>query len=127
MAHEIEQRGNGSEVFLQDILISIEKINSYLGTPPPEDTLQDDKSYDAIIRNLEVIGEAIENIPYSFRDSHAEVEWEKFVELQEMLIREYFDIDDAVILDVLKNGLPDLYLRVEKMVNPSHEENGKGE
>ena len=111
----MDERGPGFDVFLKDILISIEKINGYLGTPPPEDTLQDDLYYDAIVRNLEVIGEAIENIPHSFRDAHPEIEWEKFVELQEMLIREYFDIDDAVILDVLKNGLPGLYLKVKEL------------
>jgi uncharacterized protein with HEPN domain len=111
----MDERGSGYKSFLEDVLISIEKIQSYLGTPPPEDTLQDDKSYDAIVRNLEVIGEAIENIPHSFRDAHPEIEWEKFVELQEMLIREYFDIDDAVILDVLKNGLPGLYLKVKEL------------
>ncbi len=113
---EMDERGSGYKSFLEDVLISIEKIQGYLGTPPPEDTLQDDLYYDAIVRNLEVIGEAIENIPHSVRDAHPEIEWDKFVELQEMLIREYFDIDDAVILDVLKNGLPDLSLKVKELV-----------
>jgi len=111
-----DERGDGFEVFLKDILISIEKIKSYLGTPPPEDSLQDDMIYDAIIRNLEVIGEAVENIPESVRNAHTEIDWDEMVEIREMLIHEYFDIEDAIILDLLKNKLPDLYLKVEKMI-----------
>lgn len=111
-----DERDGGSAVFLKDILISIEKIKSYLGTPPPEDSLQDDMIYDAIVRNLEVIGEAVENIPESVWSSHAEIDWDEMVELREMLIHEYFDIDDAIILDMLKNKLPDLYLKIQKMI-----------
>ena len=111
-----DERGDGFEVFLKDILISIEKIKSYLGTPPPEDSLQDDMIYDAIIRNLEVIGEAVENIPESVRNAHTEIDWDEMVEIREMLIHEYFDIEDAIILDLLKNKLPDLYLKVQKMI-----------
>ena len=72
--------------------------------------------YDAIIRNLEVIGEAVENIPESVRSAHAEIDWDEMVEIREMLIHEYFDIEDAIILDLLKNKLPDLYLKVQKMI-----------
>ena len=114
--NKTDERDGGFEVFLKDILISIEKIKSYLGTPPPEDSLQDDMIYDAIIRNLEVIGEAVENIPESVRSAHAEIDWDEMVEIREMLIHEYFDIEDAIILDLLKNKLPDLYLKVQMMI-----------
>lgn len=114
--NKTDERNGGFEVFLKDILISIEKIKSYLGTPPPEDSLQDDMIYDAIVRNLEVMGEAVENIPESVRSAHAEIDWDEMVEIREMLIHEYFDIEDAIILDLLKNKLPDLYLKVQKMI-----------
>jgi uncharacterized protein with HEPN domain len=51
------------KVYLDDILASIERINRHLAPLTPEEALKDEKTYDAIIRNLELIGEAVKNIP----------------------------------------------------------------
>ena len=70
-----------------------------------------------MLHPTEVIGEAVENIPESVRSAHTEIDWDEMVEIREMLIHEYFDIEDAIILDQLKNKLPGLYLKVEKMIS----------
>jgi uncharacterized protein with HEPN domain len=104
------------KVYLEDILTAIEKINRYVSASSPEESLKDEKTFDAVIRNLEVIGEAVKNIPDSVRSSHPDIEWKKIGGIRDVLIHEYFGVDDAIILDVLKNKLPSLYVKVREMM-----------
>ena len=64
---------------------------------------------DAVIKNLLVIGEAAKHIPENIRKQASIVEWRKICGIRDVLIHEYFGMDEEIIWDVVQNKLPDLY------------------
>jgi len=64
--------------------------------------------YDAVIRNLEIIGEASKNLPDGIRSSHPAVEWRKVSGLRDILIHTYFSIDNGILWDIVKVKIPAL-------------------
>ena len=64
--------------------------------------------YDAVIRNLEIIGEAAKNIPEHIRSSYPKVEWRKVSGLRDILIHTYFSIDNVILWDIIKMKIPEL-------------------
>ncbi len=76
----------------------------------------DDKTLDAVLRNLEVIGEAVKCIPDEVRSQHLHVEWKKMAGLRDILIHHYFGIDAEIIWDVVQNKLPELESQIRDAV-----------
>jgi uncharacterized protein with HEPN domain len=68
----------------------------------------DRKTVDAVVRNLEVIGEAARNLPDEIKQLAPEIEWKKIVALRNILAHEYFQITDGIIWDIIQNKLPSL-------------------
>ncbi len=101
------------KVYLEDILEAIGKISRYTVGLSQEAFSKDERTLDAVVRNLEVIGEAIKKVPGKIRSKHPEVEWKKIAGLRDILIHEYFGIDVAIIWDIVQNKLPVL----EKQIN----------
>lgn len=83
-------------VYLEDILASITKARSYTGGLSKGAFHQDDKTFDAVVRNLEVIGGPAKNIPEDDRVKDPGVEWRKIAGLRDILIHEYFGIDGEI-------------------------------
>ena len=63
---------------------------------------------DAVVRNLEVIGEAVKRIPDEMRQKQPAVDWKKIAGLRDILVHEYFGIDVEIIWDIAQNKLPSL-------------------
>ena len=95
-------------VYLEDIVGAIGKIRCYAAGKALERKPKDERTYDAVIRNLEIIGEAVKNLPEPVRKAHPEVEWRKIAGLRDILAHAYFAVDDGIVLDVVKNKLPKL-------------------
>jgi uncharacterized protein with HEPN domain len=104
------------KVYLDDILEAIEKIQKFTQSFSFETFKTDPKTFDAVVRNLEIIGEAIKNIPESIRNQHLEVEWKKIAGLRDILIHAYFGIDPEIIWDIVQNKLPVLEKQVRKLL-----------
>jgi uncharacterized protein with HEPN domain len=103
-------------LLLDDILKSIQKIQKYINGKTYNDFIADDLLIDAVIRNLEVIGEATKSIPISFRKKYPAVEWKKIAGLRDILIHEYFGIDYELLWDIVKNKIPELNYQITKIV-----------
>jgi len=95
-------------VYLNDILRSIVLIEDYIKEYSFEHFCSDRKTVDAVIRNLEIIGEASKKIPEEIRVSWPEVAWRKISGLRDILIHAYFEIDLEIVWDIVQTKLPHL-------------------
>jgi uncharacterized protein with HEPN domain len=95
-------------LFLEDILEAVNKIEKYLAGLSFEAFSQDELRIDAVLRNLEIIGEATKNLPVSIRNRYSAVEWRKIAGLRDIVIHGYFSVNLFIIWDVVQNKLPEL-------------------
>ena len=95
---------------LDDILEAIDRIKEYTKNLTEEDFSADQKTQDAVIRNLEIIGEAARNLPDEIKNSNSEIEWYKIIALRNVLIHEYFGVNVKILWDVIENKLDELWL-----------------
>lgn len=93
-------------LYLEDIIISIEKIISYKGDLNFNDFVLNALVVDAVIRNFEIIGEASNNIPNHIKEKYPEVPWKKMYGLRNLIAHEYFGIDHEMIWEIVNNNLP---------------------
>jgi uncharacterized protein with HEPN domain len=77
----------------------------------------DSKTVDAVVRNLEVIGEAVKLLPEEIRWKQPDVEWQKIAGLRDILIHRYFGIDLEIIQDIVENKLPLLNEKVRRLLD----------
>ncbi len=103
-------------VYLDDILDAVTKIRDYTSGMNLEGLKNDSKTLDAVIRNLEVIGEAAKKIPDDVHRRYPAIEWKKIAGLRDILIHEYFGIDVNIIWDIVQTKLPPLKEQVERVL-----------
>ncbi len=104
-------------MYLQDIAQSCEKILRFTAGLTQSDLMQDEKTYDAVVRNLEIIGEAAKHISEDLRRQLPDIEWRKAAGLRDMLAHAYFGIDDDILWDVVQNKVPHLGKAVRTFLN----------
>jgi uncharacterized protein with HEPN domain len=86
-----------------------------------EDFVKDRKTIDAVVRNLEIIGEASSRIPNSIKNRYSEIEWNKVVSVRNRIIHEYFGVDYEIIWEIITKNLNDLKDKISKILkeNPT--------
>lgn len=93
-------------VFLEHILENIEKIETDTRDLVEEDFLGNALIQDAVVRRLEIIGEAVRNLPDEFKQAHPEAPWQDIADMRNKLIHEYFGVDLGLVWRVVKDDLP---------------------
>lgn len=113
-------------LFIEDILESIRLIEDYIGNISKEDFGINQELRDSVTRRLEIIGEAVRNIPNNFRERYPEVPWRKIAGLRDIIIHAYFNIDLDITWDIIEKDLPDLKEKILKIKRDlGAEENSK--
>ena len=103
-------------LFLQDIVEAGEKILRYTEDMDLSDFMKNDMAYDAVLRNLEIIGEAAKKVPETVRDRYPVVAWRSIVGLRDILAHAYFALDNATLWDVVQHKVPLLLEQVRKIL-----------
>lgn len=103
------------EAYLGDIQFATDKIKRYITGMTKEELEHNEMALDAVVRNLEVIGEAVKKISDDIRGMYPEIPWKKIAGIRDILIHEYFGINMNIIWDVVVNKLNPLNEAVEKI------------
>ncbi|AOT70559.1 HepT-like ribonuclease domain-containing protein [Geosporobacter ferrireducens] len=100
------------KIYIEDIITAIGKIRKYTTGMSKEDLIRNELVQDAVIRNLEVIGEAVKKIPDDIRINYKDIPWKKIAGLRDILIHEYFGVNMNIVWDVIENKLQPLQAAV---------------
>lgn len=105
-----------NKTFLLDILDCISAIETYLDGYDFERFESDRRTIDAVVRNVEVIGEAANNLTRDFRSSNTQIEWRKIIATRNRIIHGYASVDLAIIWTITQNDLDQLQIEIEKLL-----------
>ena len=101
---------------LRHILAAIERIKRYVQGKSFEDLLANDMMYYAVVKNIEMIGEAANMLTPSFQSAHPETPWKMVKGMRNYIVHEYFQIDNTVVWDVVTHELDLLKKQIEDYV-----------
>jgi uncharacterized protein with HEPN domain len=102
--------------YLEDMLVSMERIQEYLGEL---EFIQFKQKYivvDAVIRNFEIIGEASKHIPEDIISKYPDIPWKKMYDLRNIVTHEYFGIDYEMLWEIDKNDLPKNQIDLQRLI-----------
>ena len=103
-------------VYLHHILDAIGLIEEYTKGMSENEFLANSMAHDAVVRQIEIIGEAARNISDEFRDKHSNLPWGKMTGIRNKIIHEYFNINYAIVWDTVRDDLPSLKKSMKKII-----------
>lgn len=103
---------------VRDILAALAAIARYTDGMSYEDFLADDRTRDAVIRNLTTMGESVRWIPGQVLDAHPEVPWQDMRAVRNVVVHEYFGVDPAILWETVRGDLPPLVPLLEGVLGP---------
>jgi uncharacterized protein with HEPN domain len=106
------------EAYLLDILIAARKVSRYMEDASWESFKEDDRTQDAVIRNLQVIGEAARQLSDEFQSIHPEVPWSEIIGMRNRLVHDYSRIDVTKVWETARDDIPPLIRWIEPLVPP---------
>ena len=95
-------------LFIKDMLECIERIEEFTGNMDFKEFLEDDKTKSAVVRKLEIIGEAAKNIPASIRQKNKELPWSDMAKMRDKISHFYFGIDYEIVWEVIRKRIPEI-------------------
>ena len=102
--------------FLIDIEESIKRVLAYSENLDFERFLKDIKTQDAIIRNIEIIGEAVKNLSENFRNHYHDIPWKNIARMRDKLIHHYFGVNVDIVWNIAQTELPKLQKQIEEIL-----------
>ena len=98
---------------LEHIIQAIERIKRYTLGKRFDDLVKDDMMYYAVVKNIEIIGEAANLLTNEFKSEHPDAQWKLITGMRNYIVHEYFQVDNTVIWDVIQNDLPYLEAQIK--------------
>jgi len=112
-------------LLLSDILSAIDAVLSYTENLNTDTFEKDKMRSEAVIRNIEIIGEAVNRLPDDFLARHSGVEWHKAVSMRNRLIHGYFSVDNAIVFNTAKSILPSFRRQIVSLMEKLDSEKSK--
>ncbi len=104
-----------ANLYVEDIITSMDKIESYIEGFAFNDFCNDHKTIDAVTRNLSIIGEASNNMPEEIKLMYPEIPWVEIVGMRNKVIHEYFGVDEEILWKTIKEDLPNFKEQILKI------------
>jgi len=105
-----------ARLLLEDMLTAIGKIQRYIAGLDKAAFLGDDKTVDAVVRNLEIIGEASRQVPEEFKGAHADIPWPKMAGLRNRIVYDYIGVDEEIVWHIIQNEIGALKADIESLL-----------
>ena len=105
-----------ADLYIEDIKEAISKIESFTNDMSFDDFIKDDKTMDAVIRNIEIIGEAAKHIPPDIRLKHVEIPWKEIIGTRSKVLHEYFGVDEKILWKTIQEDLPLLKKQIRNIL-----------
>lgn len=102
---------------LEHILAAIDRVARYTAGKNYDDLVADDMMYYAVVKNIEIIGEAANMLTSEYQSTHPDTPWKKVKGMRNYIVHEYFQVDDIVVWDVVTNSLPELREQVTRYIS----------
>ena len=103
-------------VYLRHILDAIKQIETYLESVQEDKFLQTRLVQDAVVRQLEIIGEATRNLSTEFRVKYSEVPWNQIIGLRNRIAHDYLNVDIQIVWEITQNDIPTLEQQVMQIL-----------
>ena len=105
-----------SKVYLQDIYEIIERIEDYTKNRNRDQFLDDYEKQDAIIRRLEIIGEAVKRVSVKIKENNPDIPWRQMSGMRDVLVHEYAGVNMGRVWDTVKKDIPRLKKQILKLL-----------
>ena len=106
----------GWRMYIQDMIEFAERVLSYTQGLNQDAFMADRRTYDATLRNIELIGESATHVPDNIRESHPEIAWRSIIGARNRVAHGYLGIDDDVVWDIVQSGIPELLSRLRELL-----------
>ena len=110
-----------SHLYIEDIKDFIDRIEEYTKNISFDDFCKDRKTIDAVVRNLSVIGEAVQNLPEETKLKYSDIPWNEIAGMRNKIIHEYFGVDEEILWKTIKEDLPAFKTQVDLIDIGTHE------
>ncbi len=110
------KKNKDASIFLKHILESIALIEKYTKNINYDDFLEDMRSQDAVMKRLEVIGEAVKNLPTELREENPDIPWKKITATRDILIHHYFGVEMEVVWEIVRKDIIELKFMIESLL-----------
>lgn len=106
----------GDKEFILDMLFACQNILEYTEGMDFEMFFKDKKTVDAVLRNIEILGEAVKKISKEFQKKHPEIEWSAIAKTRDKIIHFYFGVDLDIVWKIVVQDIPGLRQKLEKII-----------
>lgn len=104
------------KIRIEDILESIARIKEYTEGMSFEQFQSDKKTIDAVLRNLEIIGEAVRHIPETIQERYSDLPWAEMRAMRNIVAHQYFGVNLNIIWNTAQNNLPPIVAKLEEIL-----------
>ncbi len=102
-------------IFISHLLDSMSKIEYFMQNVTKESFYNNEEKQSAVIRQIEIMGEAVKNLPFEFKKQNKDIEWAKIAGTRDRVIHHYFGVYLNIIWEIIKKDLPNLKTKIQKI------------